>query len=486
VGARTLLAVELTTADTAMLILVIVLLFVSAFLAIAETAITRVSRSKAAAMVDEGRKGAKQLQDLVDHPERFLNPVLLVVSLCQLVQAALTGILADRLFGTWGVVISLFINVALVFVIAESAPKTWALQHPERSALLSARPVSALVAFAPLRLVARGLIGLTNVILPGKGLKDGPFVSEEEILALADVAVEEDVIEADERVLIESIIEFGDTVVREVMVPRPDMVAVPSDFRVADVMEVAILNGYSRIPAYGEGVDDIVGLIYAKDLMKADRDGLQNVEVSTLLRDAAFVPETKRIAALLREMQAEAFHMAIVVDEYGGTAGLVTLEDLIEELVGEIVDEYDREEPMVEPAPGGGIRVNARLAVDELNELLGVHLPEGDWDSVGGLMFHLFGKVASEGATVEVDGLELRVDRVTGRRISRVVVTRLAPGPGAADGSDGSDGDGDASRETGRNGNGKGASGKGGAAPKGSAERSGAKSGQRRSEAGTS
>jgi CBS domain containing-hemolysin-like protein len=281
------------------------------------------------------------------------------------------------------------------------------------------------VAFAPLRLVARGLIGLTNVILPGKGLKDGPFVSEEEILALADAAVEEDVIEAGERVLIESIIDFGDTVVREVMVPRPDMVAVPADFRVADVMEVAILNGYSRLPAYGEGIDDIVGLIYAKDLMKADRDGLQGVEVSTLLRQATFVPETKRIAELLREMQAEAFHMAIVVDEYGGTAGVVTLEDLIEELVGEIVDEYDREEAMVEPLPDGNIRVNARLAVDELNELLDANLPEGDWDSVGGLMFHLFGRVAAEGASVEVDGFELRVDRVTGRRISRVLVIRL-------------------------------------------------------------
>jgi len=422
-----ILAVEVTTGDTVMFVVVIVLLFFSAFLAIAETAITRVSRSKAAALADEGKPGAKQLKALVDHPERFLNPVLLVVSLVQLVQASLTGILADRLFGTWGVVVALFINVALVFVIAESAPKTWALQHPDRSALVSARPIAALVAFAPLRLVARGLIGLTNVILPGKGLKDGPFVSEEEILALADVAVEEDVIEEDERVLIESIIEFGDTVVREVMVPRPDMVAVPADFRVADVMEVAILNGYSRIPAYRDGVDDIVGLIYAKDLMKADRDGLQGALVSTLLRDATFVPETKRIAELLREMQANAFHMAIVVDEYGGTAGLVTLEDLIEELVGEIVDEYDREEPMVEPAPGGGIRVNARLAVDELNELLGAHLPEGDWDSVGGLMFHLFGKVATEGASVEVDGFELRVDRVTGRRISRVVVTRTAP-----------------------------------------------------------
>ena len=208
--------------------------------------------------------------------------------------------------------------------------------------------------------------------------------------------------------------------------PRPDMVAVPVDFRVADVMEVVILNGYSRLPAYGEGVDDILGLVYAKDLMKADRDGLQDVAVSNLLREATFVPETKHIAALLRQMQAEAFHMAIVVDEYGGTAGVVTLEDLIEELVGEIVDEYDVEEPPVEALAGGDVRVNARMPIDELNALLDTELPEGDWDTVGGLVYNLLGHVPVEGETVECDGHRLRAEKVQGRRIGRVRVTRLA------------------------------------------------------------
>jgi CBS domain containing-hemolysin-like protein len=429
-----ILAVELTGSDTLMLVVIVVLLVVSTFLAVAETALTRISRAKASALVEEGRSGARQLLALVEHPERFLNPVLLVVLVCQTVQAALTGVVADRLFGPWGVAVAVFVNVVIVFVLAEAAPKTWALLHPERAALLSARPVSALVAFAPLRLVSRGLIGLTNVILPGKGLKDGPYVSEEELLALADVAVEESVIEEEERVLIESIIEFGDTVVREVMVPRPDMVAVPAEFRVADVMEVVILNGYSRVPAYHDSVDDIVGIVYAKDLMKADRDGQADLPVSSLLRDAHFVPETKRIAALLREMQAEQYHLAVVVDEYGGTAGLVTLEDLIEELVGEIVDEYDREEAMLEPLPGGDVRVNARMAVDELNGLLGASLPEGDWDTVGGLLLHLLGHIPEPGEAVECDGLVLRAERVQGRRIARVRVHRPA-GAGATPGA---------------------------------------------------
>jgi putative hemolysin len=417
-------AAELTGADTLMLIAVVVLLAVSTFLAVAETALTRITRAKAAALVEEGRSGARALLGLVEHPEAFLNPVLLVVLVCQLVQSALTGIVADRLFGPWGVAAGVFVNVVVVFVVAEAGPKTWAVQHPELAALLAARPVSVMAGFWPLRVTSRALIGLTNVILPGKGLKNGPYVSEEELLALADVAVEEEVIEAEERVLIESIIEFGDTIVREVMVPRPDMVAVPADFRVGDVMEIVILNGYSRLPAYGGGVDDVVGVVYAKDLLKADRDGQVDVEVANLLRPARFVPETKKIAELLREMQAEQYHMAIVVDEYGGTAGVVTLEDLIEELVGEIVDEYDREEAMLEPLPGGEIRVNGRMAVDELNSLLHAELPEGDWDSVGGLMFHLLGHIPGEGETVKSHGLVLRADRVQGRRISRVRISR--------------------------------------------------------------
>jgi putative hemolysin len=417
-------AVELTGADLLILVAIVILLVLSTFLAVAETALTRISRAKAAALVEEGRAGARHLLRLVEHPEGFLNPVLLVVLVCQLVQSALTGIVADRLFGPWGVAVGVFVNVVVVFVVAEAGPKTWAVQHPELAALLAARPVAALAAFPPLRLTSRALIGLTNVVLPGKGLKHGPYVSEEELLALADVAVEEEVIEAEERVLIEQIIEFGDTIVREVMVPRPDMVAVPSDFRVGDVMEIVILNGYSRLPAYGDGIDDVVGIVYAKDLLKADRDGQVDMDVGSLMRPARFVPETKKIAELLREMQAEQYHLAVVVDEYGGTSGLVTLEDLIEELVGEIVDEYDREEAMVEPLAGGAVRVNGRMGVGELNGLLNVHLPEGDWDSVGGLMFHLLGHIPVEGEEAEVDELSLRAERVQGRRISRVRLSR--------------------------------------------------------------
>jgi CBS domain containing-hemolysin-like protein len=289
-------------------------------------------------------------------------------------------------------------------------------------------------------MVSRGLIGLTNVVLPGKGLRKGPWVSEDELLAFAEEAVESEAIEHEERHLIRRILEFGDTMVRSVMVPRTDMVGVPGGFRAIDTMEVVLLNGYSRIPVYDEekGVDDVVGLVYARDLMRVERDGRENEPVTAVMRPARFVPETKRVTELLREMQADQFHMAIAVDEYGGTAGLVTLEDLIEELVGEIVDEFDVEDPRVEPIPGGDYRVNARLSVDDARELLGIELPEGDVDTVGGVLFKALGHIPVEGEDALVEGVRLRAERVQGRRILRVRVTPAAPPPpdDAGDGDD--------------------------------------------------
>jgi len=410
--------------DWAILIAVVVLFLLSIILAVAETALTRVSRAKAQALADTSGRRGEILLSLVEHQE-WLNPVLLVVLSTQLVQSTLLGVFASRMLGGWGVVIATVINVTLFFVVAEVAPKTWAIQNTDRAALAAARPVRILANLRLLRILSRSLIGLTNVLLPGKGLKRGPYTSEEELLAVADLAVEEAVIEAEERELIESVIELGDTVVREVMVPRPDMVTVTSDFRVADAMEVVILNGYSRIPVCGTGIDDIVGIVHAKDLMRAERDGQEERTVQELARPAHFVPETKGVADLLREMQRERFHMAIVVDEYGGTAGLVTLEDIIEELLGEIVDEFDVEDPMIEPLPGGDYQVHARMPLDEVNDLLRARLPEGDWDTVGGLLLSELGHVPAEGESVEVAGWQLTALRVQGRRIGRVRIHRL-------------------------------------------------------------
>ena len=418
----------MTGTDFALLGAIAALLFLGVLLAIAETALTRMSRVKALAMAEEGRRGAGVLLGLVEHPERFLNVVLLLVLIVQTLQASLATLVGVSLFGpAVGSAAAVFFNVVVTFVVAEAAPKTWALQHTERAALTTAPFVAILIAFPPLNLLARGLIGLANVILPGKGLKEGPFVSEEELLATVDVALEDEVIEHEERAFIHSIIEFGDTVAREVMVPRPDMVAVEGRDRVGDVLEVAISAGYSRIPVYDQGIDDIIGIVFTKDLVRRahDADDVVETPVRDLVRDAHFVPETKRVAELLREMQQEKFHMAVVIDEYGGTAGLITLEDIIEELVGEIVDEFDVEEPTIEALPGGDYRVNARMPIDEVNELLKAEFPEGDWDSVGGLVFNLLGHVPTEGESIEHDGFRLTAEKVQGRRIGRVRFSRV-------------------------------------------------------------
>jgi putative hemolysin len=422
-----IVAASATAADAWMGAAIVLLLFVTMLLAGAETALVRMPKTRAQGLAADGRKGAGALVDLVDDGQ-YVNAVLLVLLVCQLVQATLVGVVADRLWGVTGVVIATAVDVVVVFVVAASLPRTWAVLNPDRAALAAARPIRALVRFPPLRIASRALIGLTNLLLPGRGLAQGPYVSEEELLAVAELGVEEGVIEEDERALIESIIEFGDTVVREVMVPRPDMVTVAGDFRVADVMEVMLLNGYSRLPVCGDGIDDVVGLAYAKDLMRAERDGKEGRPVAELARPARYVPETKRVPDMLREMQGEKFHMAIVVDEYGGTAGLVTLEDIIEELVGEIVDEFDVEDPIVEPLPGGGVRVDARTALDEVNDLLHADLPEGDWDTIGGLLYGRLGHVPVEGESVQVDGWQLTAQRIQGRRIGRVrIVPASAP-----------------------------------------------------------
>jgi CBS domain containing-hemolysin-like protein len=355
---------------------------------------------------------------LVQDPEGFLNPVLLLVLISQLVTATLVGILAERWFGPVGVIAATVFEVVVIFVLAEALPKNWAVQNPERSALLLAPIVSAVVRFPPIRIVSRWLIGLANLLLGPRNRRAG--VSESELLAMADVALEDDVIEGHERELIHSIIEFGDTVVREVMVPRPDMRTLDGAQSVSEALGVAIEAGLSRLPVHDGNVDDIVGVAHTKDLIRAEREGRGHDPVATAVRPAHFVPETKRVARLMREMQDLKYHLAVVVDEYGGTAGVVTLEDLIEELVGEIVDEYDVEEPPVLPLDHGEFSVSARLAVDEVGELVDARLPTGEWDTVGGLLFNELGRVPVEGESVEVNGLTLVAERVEGNRIGRI------------------------------------------------------------------
>jgi len=410
-----------------MLVGIVVSLFVLAFLAIAETSLNRISRVKAQALADStGSKSAAALLRLVTNPERFINPLLVTVTVLQMGQSFLVTLLADRLFGPTGVIVGFVLNVIVFFVITEAMPKTWAVLSAERAALFTARFTDRLVSFPPLRLVSRGLISLTNVLIPGKGLKQGPFVSEQELLGIVGAAAEDEVIEDEERELIESIIEFGDTVAREVMVPRPDMLIVDNAATVTAALDMAIANGVSRLPVHGGDGEDVVGLAYTKDLIRSEREGRGDQPVLDLARPVHFVPENKPVRQLMREMQAGKFHLAIVADEYGGVAGLVTLEDCLEELVGEIVDEYDVEEAAIQRQPNGDYLVDGSTPVGDLSDVLDVELPDDDWDSVGGFVFSTLGHVPEIGESVLHEGWRFSVAELDGRRI-RVVRISYVP-----------------------------------------------------------
>ncbi|HEX4161640.1 MAG TPA: hemolysin family protein [Acidimicrobiales bacterium] len=418
-----LLATTFGIDDVIFIVVIAVLLAGSGVLAMAETSLVRMSKVKAKSLVDEKRRGARQLARLVESPANFLNPILLLVLICQLVSATLVGIVAEHLIGPWGVLAGIVFEVVVIFVFFEAVPKNWAVLHADRAALLSAPIVSALTRFPPIRWLSMILIGLANRII-GASSEDQElahsFITDSELKAMADVAHEEKVIEKDERTFIHSIIDFGDTVAREVMTPRPDMVTVDAEATVRDALEAALAAGFSRIPVEADGIDDIIGIAYTKDMARDERAGKSGQAVRASMRPAKFVPESKEVSDLLREMQEEKFHMAIVVDEYGGTAGVITLEDLLEELVGDIVDEFDVEEPTVERLDDGSVTVPAGYSVDDAGDLLGAELPHGPWDTVGGLMLDLVGRVPEAGDSVEADGFRLTALDVRGRRIGRV------------------------------------------------------------------
>ena len=415
-----------TTADVWMIVAIAFLFVVLVFLSVAEMSLSRMSKPKAQALADTGQRGGSSLVGLVSRPERWVNPLLLSVNVAQTIQATLTGVVAGRLFGAPGVAIGVVLNVVVFFVFAEAVPKTYAVQHTDRAALGTARLTSVLVGFAPLRLVSRSLIGLTNVIVKGKGLEQGPFVGEQEFLGIVEAAAEEEIIEHEERELIESIIEFGDTVVREIMIPRPDVVAVSSNVSIDAALDVAFEHGYSRMPVTRETEtdDDVMGIAYAKDLMRAVRAGNGGEPVESLVRKAVVVPENKPVSKLMRDMQREHFHMALVADEYGSIAGLVTLEDCLEELVGEIVDEHDDEDPDVRQLGNGESLVDAGMSVSDFNDHFDARLPDEGWDTVGGFVFGTLEHVPEPGESLEHDGWRFTVVELEGRRIRSV---KLSP-----------------------------------------------------------
>jgi len=408
----------MTTDNAWLVVLAIVLVVLAGALASIEAALTAFSKVRADELVRSGRRRAPRLRRLLDDPAPYLSTALFVRIACEMSAAVLVTVVCLSLLPTTlGVVVAAGVMLVVSYVVVGVGPRTLGRQHADSVALAGSGFIRAMTrVVGP---IARLLIIVGNAITPGKGFPEGPFGSEAELRELVDLAEASRLIESGERQMIHSVFELGDTLSREVMVPRTDMVFIEQTKTLRQFMSLALRSGFSRIPVVGDGEDDVVGVAYLKDVVRRVYEYHESEtaeRIDSVMRPAVFVPDSKPVDELLAEMQARRVHLVVVVDEYGGTAGLVTIEDVLEEIVGEISDEYDTEQPSFERLPDGQLRVNARLPIEHLSELSGVAIDDEDVDSVGGLLAKHLGRVPIPGSSVVVEGLRLTAERVEGRR----------------------------------------------------------------------
>ena len=422
-----------------LVLLAVVLVIVAALLVMAETAIGRVSRGRVEDLQREGVRGSARLLDVVADRPRYVNVLLFLSTIASVTSIALvsdvgiTVLQEDRGWPVWLALLAVVVIMVVVnYVVLGVAARTLGRQHADRIALRSAGVASLLAGI--LGPFASLLIVIGNALTPGRGYREGPFATQAELRELVDIAEAEDLIEDDERQMIHSVFELGDTFAREVMVPRTEMIFIERHKTLRQALSLGLRSGFSRIPVIGENSDDVIGIVYLKDVVRRvfdRRDAEQTETVESLMRPAFMVPDSKQADELLKDMQAARTHMAIVVDEYGGTAGIVTIEDVLEEIVGEIDDEYDTAAPEVARLDDDSVRVSARMHVDDFADLIDIDVESEDEgvDTILGLMGKRLGRVPIPGATIEVDGWRLTAEQGMGRRnrIGSVLAVRIAP-----------------------------------------------------------
>jgi magnesium and cobalt exporter, CNNM family len=436
------------TGQESLEVVVMLLCFVLAALASGtETALTSVGRLRVRFLAEQGSKAAATLQRLRADPNRFLSTVLFTNTLALIVASTASALLSDSVFTRWGVAegwrlwLTLLDSVLLsviLLIVAEVTPKTLAIAHAERVALAAAVPVDTLATFLTpilwaVTIISRGLTG-------GRGSR-APYLTEEELITALHVSEEAGVIEEQEHQMIHGIIEIGDKTVREIMIPRTDIIAIPKDASLRDIVRLFKEHRHTRMPVYEDNIDHVIGLIHTKDLLLFyTLSSSQKFDMDKVLRPIEFTPEQKKVDELLNEMRTKKQHMVIVVDEYGGTAGLVTLEDLLEEIVGEIRDEYDTaEQDLLTIIDDHRARVDAGFPLEELNDRLRLGIEEsGDYDSVGGYVHAMLGKIAEEGDSFTSGRVRWVVEKVKGRRIETVRLISEEPWPEVAAGIEGS------------------------------------------------
>src|SRR6188472_2918428 len=409
----------MTQADWLQLGIAFVLTILAGLIAAAEAALSSFSKVRANRLVEEDRPGAQRVRKIVEDPPRYLNTALFVRSMIEISAIILVAnVIFSLIPTTWQAgAVTAGIMIIVSYIAWGVAPRTLGRQHAHRVACAFAGPIVAITTV--LGPFPRLLIMIGNALTPGKGFTDGPFATEAELRELVDLAEASEVIESGERKMIHSVFDLGDTIVREVMVPRTDMVFIEEYKTLRQAVSLALRSGFSRIPVVRDGLDDVVGVLYLKDVIKRvydTPDAQANERVGSMMRKPVWCPDSKPVDELLQEMQAKRVHLVIVVDEFGGTAGLATIEDILEEIVGEIVDEYDHEvPPSIEIAPGR-FRVSARLGVDDLGELFGLKVDDDDVDTVLGLIGKELNKVPIPGSVVEWEGIQLVAERGIGRR----------------------------------------------------------------------
>ena len=415
--------------NTLLLILAVLMVLLAAVFVATETAFARVSKATVDQLRKDGNKRAARLTKLLDDRAKYVNSLMFAHLTLSTIAIVLVTTVSLDIFvdNNLALVTSSAVMVLVGYIVLGVAPQTLGRQRSDKIALSTVRLTRMIaVIFGPL---ARIFILVGNAITPGKGFREGPFSTQAELRELVDMAGADFVIEDDERQMIHSVFELGDTIAREVMVPRTEMVWIETHKTLRQAMSLGLRSGYSRIPVVGEGIDDIVGVVYVKDIARRifEHQESQTTErVSDLMRPAFMVPDSRSVDELLRDMQSARTHLAVLVDEYGGTAGLVTIEDVIEEIVGEISDEHDVLGPDIEELANGEYRVSSRLHVGDLSELLEIEIPDEGVDTVGGLMAKRLGIVPIPGATVDIDSWTLTAESTAGRRhrIDTVVISR--------------------------------------------------------------
>jgi CBS domain containing-hemolysin-like protein len=412
----------------------LVLVLLAGLCVATEVAFIRISRAGGRELTrGRKRRGTGRLPAVLADAPVYLSVLLLVQICCETAATVLvTAALLHWLGSGWRTfLIAVAVMAAVLYLVAGIAPRMLGRQHEGQLAAAAAGVLYPVVrVLGPL---PRVLLAVGSALTPGRGSRDGTQASEEELRGLVDLLEQRRVIEPGESAMMQSVFELGETIVREVMVPRTDMVFVERGKTVRQALSLALRSGFSRVPVAGENEDDVIGIAYLKDLVEhteKNRDSESAEKVESVMRPATFVPESKPVDALLRDMQARQIHLAIVIDEYGGTAGLVTIEDILEEIVGEITDEYDQEQPTVDWLAPGRARVTARLPVTDLEELFGVSIEAEDVETVGGLLAYALGRVPIAGSVATVAGLTLTAESLEGRRnrIGTVTVERNRPG----------------------------------------------------------